>query len=173
MIDIAASFRVTGASITCSGPGVVNIIELAPDRYEIQMSGAGIYQCNAEVMDPDDNILVDVFAFSLKELEDLDNLVREVWLGMKTTLANNDIQGALFYFDDDQKHLYSDIFAALRHNLPEIAAAMNDIEMVVIRDNFALYQIRKDENYGGDDIVANYNVYFIKTPEGFWKIYRY
>ena len=173
VIDIAASFHVTDASIACSGPGAVNIIGLAPDRYEIQMSGAGIYQCSAEVMDPEGNLLVDAFAFALTGQEDLDALLRGNWLGMKTALANSDIQRALFYFADDQKHLYSDIFTALHPNLPEIAAAMNDIEMIDIRDNFAKYQIRKDENYGGEDITAIYHVYFIKTPEGFWKIYRY
>ena len=173
VIDIAASFHVTDASIACSGPGAVNIIGLAPDRYEIQMSGAGIYQCSAEVMDPEGNLLVDAFAFALTGQEDLDALLRENWLGMKTALANSDIQGALFYFADDQKQLYSDIFTALHPKLPGIATAMNDIEMIDIKDNFAKYQIRKDENYGGEDITAIYHVYFIKTPEGFWKIYRY
>jgi len=173
VIDINASFNVIQASVACSGPGAVNIVEFAPDRYEIQMAGPGIYYCSAEVVDPDENILVDEFAFSLTELENLDNLLRGIWRGMKAALENGDIQGALFYFDDDQKDLYSDIFAALSQNLPEIAATMNDIEMIAIRDNFAKYQTRKDESYGDEDIVAIYNVYFIKTPEGFWKIYRY
>ncbi|MCF8111819.1 MAG: carboxypeptidase-like regulatory domain-containing protein [Desulfobacteraceae bacterium] len=172
-LEIDADFNITDSSVTCSGPAPAEITEQAPDEYEVRMTEQGLYFFTVEAADPENNILADEYVFMVMDEADLDEKLRSKWNGLKSALAEQDIQGALQYFTDDQKHLYSNIYSALEDELPETAAEMKEIEFLYAKDNLAKYKIYKDEHYGGEEITVAYYIYFVKTSEGLWKIHRY
>ena len=172
-LELGGSFNINDSQIAWSGPGIAEIAGHAPDEYEIRMTETGVYHFTVEVEDPAGSILTDDYAFVVMDAEDLDESLRAKWDSMKAALADQDIQGALNYFADGQKYLYSDIYTELHDELPQITNTMKEIEMISMQDNSAKYRILKDENYGGEDITVSYYVYFVKSPEGLWKIYRY
>ncbi|MBA2883200.1 hypothetical protein HNR65_003562 [Desulfosalsimonas propionicica] len=172
-LEIEASFNITDSSVICSGPAPADITEQAPDEYDVRMIEPGLYFFTVETADPENNILADEYVFLVMEEEELDEKLRSKWNGLKSALSEQDIQGALQYFTDEQKYLYSDIYSALEDELPQTAAEMKEIEFLYAKDNLAKYKIYKDEHYGGEEITVAYYLYFVKTSEGLWKIHRY
>ena len=75
----------------------------------------------------------------------LDALLKAKWNGMKSALINGDINGALKYFAYPSKNEYEQIFTILSDQLPDIAANMEDIQLIYVNDIVAKYRIRKDE----------------------------
>ena len=65
---------------------------------------------------------------------------------------------------------YTRIFNSITNKLPNIAAAMQDIELIFVDGNIAKYSIIKAETINGQTLPITYYIYFIKDIDGLWKI---
>ena len=71
----------------------------------------------------------------------MDTLLRNKWEGIKASLMQSDIDGALSYISSDSQEIYRDAFARLQSIIGQIVSNMNDIALVYIRDKLAKYRI--------------------------------
>ena len=172
-LSIEGSFDFTESSLSCTGPGNVEFLESSAYEYRVLMPETSIYYFTAEVTDPENNVHTDTVAIEVIDQAQLDQLLKGKWSGMKTALANQDIENALNYFAENTKNLYNEIYTVIYDNLPQIAQDMQDIELIYAEDNLAKYRIRKNELYNGEMLTITYYIYFEKDEKGLWKIYRY
>lgn len=173
MIDETVTCDISGYSITYGEQGTVDAYQIAPGEYALHITGEGIYFFTAEVEDIENNYYTDTAAILVIDGTLLDSILQDKWSGMKAALATRNIDGALDYFDEEMQGLYYDIYTALNDDLPQIVAAMQDIELVEMGENSAIYRIRKEEVRGGRAVTMSYNIYFTKDAHGIWRIYRY
>lgn len=89
---------------------------------------------------------------------------------MKAELLQGNIEGALDYFSPLSTDEYREIFTVLSNDLANIAAGMEDIELVYIKKNLAKYRIKKDETIDGVTHRITYYIYFVRDVFGIWHI---
>ena len=88
---------------------------------------------------------------------------------MKEGLQSGDITTTLTYFAEGSQERYQGIFTALQGNLAEIAANMQEIGLIYIKDGIAKYRIRRQEEAG----EITYYIYFQLDKDGLWKIRQF
>ena len=103
----------------------------------------------------------------------IDALLRAKWEGMKAKLANQDIGGAVAFFDRSSQDRYTEVFTALREQLPQMAQSMQNIQLIYSTSGIAKYRIRKDELYGGQMMTLTYYIYFTMDSTGMWKLDKF
>ena len=154
-------------TITYDGPGQVEFLESPTDNeYKVRITTEGIYYFTAEVMDDESNTYADSVAIVVLDKEELDALLKAKWGGMKTALANKDIENALKYFAENAQELYSDLFTALYDSLPQIVQELGDIQFIGMMENSAEYDIRTVR----DDKEYSFYLLFVRDEDGLWKI---
>ena len=165
-LKVDSSFTFTESSLTHTGPGVVEVLESTSEEYRVRMTGEGVYYFTAEVTDTEDNIYTDTVAIVVLDQAELDALLRVKWEGMKTALAQNDIDSAVSYFDDFSKDAYRKSFTSLSQLLPQIAQELGDVQFIRMMKNSVEYDIRRIRN------GKEYSLYllFVRDEDGLWKI---
>jgi hypothetical protein len=73
---------------------------------------------------------------------------------MKAALAVQDVGAAVRYFDPRTRDRYNTIFNPILDQLPQVAADMQDIQMIIAEYNYAKYRIRKNETLSGIEPIA-------------------
>ncbi len=101
---------------------------------------------------------------------EMDIVLKARWSGMKESLLSGDSEKALTYFNEESKAKYAQIFELLQDKLPELAANMQDITLLYVRESNAKYRIRRDQVINGEQHIITYYIYFTKDPDGLWKI---
>lgn len=132
----------------------------------------GLYFPRVTVTDNQGNTYTETTLVNVLSREEVDALLRSKWEGTKGGLASQNIDGALNYFAEESRQLYSEIFVALYAQLPQIVQQMQDIELIYSRNNISKYRIRKNESYGGQTLSISYYIYFIIDRDGIWRIYN-
>lgn len=169
-LRVEGSFSFTDSSLTDIGPGVVEVLENpTPEEYRVRMTTEGIYYFTARV-DYQDKTCTDTIAIIVLYQAELDAMLRAKWEGMKTSLINNNIEGALNYFHESSKQDYQEIFNLLRARLPHIVSAMREIELIYSEDRLAKYRIKREEMVQGQTYDITYYIYFIRDFNGLWRI---
>ena len=134
------------------------------------MTTNGIYFIMVDATDDNNNTYTDTAAVQVLDRAELDALLKAKWNGMKSALINGDINGALKYFAYPSKNEYEQIFTILSDQLPDIAANMEDIQLIYVNDIVAKYRIRKDEIIDGQNYRVTYYLHFVRDPFGLWSI---
>jgi hypothetical protein len=172
VLTINSSLDLSNASLTYTGPGQAEFLSTSLSEYTVKLTAEGIYyftiSINSGGMLYQDSMGIEV----LSEAE-LDSLLRSKWGGMKGALANQNVDEALNYFAEESRQLFSEVFAALYTQLPQIAQEMQDIQLIYSKNNTSKYRIRKTESYGGQMLTITYYIYFIVDRDGIWRIYRF
>ena len=130
----------------------------------------GIYYPTVTVTDDKGNIYTDSIAVTVLNREKMDALLKGKWEGMKRALVDQDVEGALGYFDKKSKEKYRRILQILKDNLSSIAAGMEEIKMVDIKQYVAKYRISRTEDIEGQTKEITYLIYLVKNENGEWKI---
>jgi hypothetical protein len=172
-LRIDGSFSFAESSVTDSGPGVVEFLTSSAEEYDIRNTTPGIYFFTAEVTDDQSNTYTDTVAILVLDEAELDAMLSAKWEEMKAALINGDIEGALNYFHESSKEEYQEVFILLASRIPDISAAMSDIEKVYFKDKVAKYRIKREEIVQGQTYDITYYIYFIKGFDGLWKIESY
>ena len=133
----------------------------------------GLYFPTVTVTDTQGNSYSDITIVNVLSREEMDALLRSKWEGMRSALANQDIEKASTYYSEETKEIYNELFNALYAYLPQIAQEMQEIQLIYLKNNTAKYRMRQNELYGGRMITLTYYIYFVVDKDGMWKIYRY
>ena len=109
-------------------------------------------------------------ACSTANQAELNAQIKRVWAEMIRALTAKDIEKALTFIVAQSRQHYRDLFAVLYDNLPEIAREIQDIKSLYIKRNSAKFLIQKAEQYGGQAVTIDYEVYFVLDHDGLWRI---
>ena len=158
-------------TITGSGPSPLDYLDsLGDDRYNIGISTPGIYYIGAEATDEEARVFTDTVALVVLNLDSMDAMLKAKWNGMKSALIAGNINDALNFFTYPSRGEYEQIFSILSDQMPNIAANMEDIQLIYANDTVAKYRIRKDEMIDGENYRVTYYIHFVKNPQGLWFI---
>ena len=138
----------------------------ANSKVAAQYQNPGLYFPRVTVIDTQgnaytENTIVNIFSF-----EEMDALLRSKWEGMKGTLSQGDIEGAISYFDDSTKSSYKEHFTVLSPMLPQIVQDLNDIQFIGMMRDAIEYDIKTVR----DGIEYSFYLLFVKDKDGLWKI---
>ena len=168
---INGSFSFDDSSLICSEPGTVEIVEIeAPEEFQVQIAGEGIFFFTAQAADSYGITYMDTVAVVALNRTELDALLRDKWEGMKTSLINGDIEGSLFYFHETSKEHYRKVFNLLINRIADIASTMREIGLITADEKIAKYRIRKEKVIQGETHDITYYIYFIRDFNGLWHI---
>jgi hypothetical protein len=173
-IRITADFTVTGqTNLSYSGPGSVEYLAISNDTYTVRMTEPGLYIFAGTARDELNDEYTDTLAILAMDKTVLDALLQAKWNGMKEELSIQKIDAATGYFDPRSRERYTAIYSAIIDKLPQIAADMGEIQMIVAKDNYAKYRIHRKEALAGREYAITYFIYFIVDKDGLWRIYEY
>ena len=173
-ILVDGNFTFVGSTrLTYSGPGTVDFLSIDEGSYSVRMTVPGMYIFTGTADDEFGNSYTASIGVLVLDKTILDTLLRNKWNKMKAGLAVNDINSAAGYFDSRSQERYRDIYTAIADKLPQLAADMQDIELIVAKDNYAQYRIRRNENLSGKEYAVTYYIYFTVGLDGLWRIYEY
>jgi hypothetical protein len=169
-LEIGGNMNVSDSNLSYVGNGNVGISETGASKYDVGITGSGIFHLTATAWDSDGNSDSDTIAVLVHAPDDFDAMLRGKWEGMKNRLSAGDIKGATDYFFLPSREKYTRIFTAIGDGLPEFVAGMEEIEQVYAREALAKYRIRRNEEIDGEIVRITYYIYFAKGPEGLWYI---
>ncbi len=145
----------------------------APASCSVEIGSPGLYVYTAEARDEAGRLHSDKVAVLVQDPIGLDDLLQAKWNAMRANLLAGDVAGALKYYAIDSRADYEAVFTGLGDKLPQVAAGMQGIEMVVAGEGFAKYRIRRNEVHQGQHYDISYYIYFVCDDDGIWTIQRY
>ena len=169
-LTLDGSFTFISPAITYTGPGVVEFPDnLNENEYTVKMTKQGIYYFTASAQDDQGNIYTDTIAIEVINKDQLDDLLREKWDGMKAALLEYDMDAAASYFADSNKSAYQRAFTALWSKVTQISQDIGDIQLIRMMKNAVEYDIRTIE----DAKEYSYYLLFVRDRNGLWKIWAF
>lgn len=173
-LRVDAPFAFTRPVFSCAGPGEVEIREGdAPDVRWVKVSTEGIHTCTVTLTDPRGVARSDAVALVGLNRDVLDRLLRNKWNAMKGGLAAGAVEEALGFFGERSRSRYRMIFDELGPGLADIAARMEEIELIRCYDHEAEYRISRTHRINGNPVAVTYSIFFAMDEEGLWKIDRF
>ena len=85
-------------------------------------------------------------------------------------MISGDIEGAVGEFTLGQQEVFREIFTLQSDKLAQIAAEMQDIEMIYMKHDTAEYRIKRDLNFNGTPETITFYIYFDRDADGVWRI---
>jgi parallel beta-helix repeat protein len=165
-LKVDGSFSIDNSSVSGSGPGVIEWLPTGTEDYLVRMTVEGVYTFTATVTGPDGIVYQDSVAIVVLNKNQLDALLKAKWDGMKTALANQDVEGALVFISENTQEMYRYNFELMSAILPSIIQTMSDIQLDDIRDGTGKYHMSAIQ----DGIEYSFYVEFTKDSNGLWKI---
>lgn len=168
-IDTQISNQITRYEMDFEGDGIQD--QTVEDLANVSFiyTQVGLSYPTITVTDDQGNQYTDTTAVNVLSLPEMDTLLKAKWEGMKEGLQSGDIARTLKYFAEGSQGRYQGIFTALQGNLAEIAANMQEIGPIYIKDGIAKYRIRRQEDAG----EITYYIYFQVDKDGLWKIRQF
>ena len=171
-LDFSMGF--SSATFSCTGPEEIEVLDdSVPEERRVRLPAEGIYQCTAVVEDTQGLSHSDTIMLNVQSRNAIDGLLRAKWDGMKRTLAGGEIEAALEYFSSRSRDQYRMIFGELSRRLTEIVSQMEDIELILCRDDAAEYRINRIHVVNGQPVSISYSIFFGRDEKGLWKIDKF
>ena len=161
-LKIDGSFSITNSTITYTGPAQPETLYSSADEYRLRLTTEGVYYFTANVTGPDSNVYQDTVAVVVLNQITLDALLRAKWEGMKTALANQDVNTAMIEISENAQEMFRYNFELMQGILPTIVQDMGDITMIRAEDGIVEYEMIS----GGQ----SYYIEFVKDTNGIWMI---
>jgi hypothetical protein len=95
---------------------------------------------------------------------ELDGLLKAKWNGMKNSLINGNIEGALNFHHGILKDRYDAIYDLLGSDFPILAQQMQDKELIYATGDRAKYRIKRDHNIDGQTVTITYYLQCFSIP---------
>ena len=169
-LSIDGSFSFTASSLTYTDPGAVELLESSPDEYLVRITGEGVYYFTVEVTDAENNVHTDTVAILVLDQNQLDQLLKAKWNGMKAALVAGDIQSAVTYFASDRQDAYNLVFNDLSDQINDIISDTGELESLEVSHQQARYIISYPIVVNNVATTAGTYVIFIQDANGLWKI---
>jgi hypothetical protein len=165
-LRLDGTFRFTEDPNVSASSNNVNIVKNSGEyTYATTISSIGLYYVTAEAV-YNNTTYSDTVALLVNDQATLDAILKSIYNGMKTALANGDINTALSYIAEESRDLYAYNFNLLHDQLSEISSKLNDIQLDNVTDGKADYSM--DIEFEGDSY--NMLVRFVKDNDGIWRI---
>jgi hypothetical protein len=129
LLTITSSLDLANASLSYTGPGEVEFLSRSQDEYRVNITVRGIYYFTVRV-NSGDAVYEDSIGIAVLAPEELDNLLKSKWEGMKGKLAAKDIEGSLSFFTERKRGVYRNIFTTVAAKLLLILQEMGDIQLI-------------------------------------------
>ena len=132
----------------------------------MSIDSEGIYDFTAEVT-TESGDFTDTVSVLVLDRDTLDSLLRAKWEGMRTSLANNDINAAASFFSSEKKEAKSGEFSALSESQRlNLVQELEDIEFIKMMGRSVEYDIRIFR----DETEYSFYLLFEMDNDGLWKI---
>lgn len=162
------------AHLGYTGPGAAEFLSPRQENsFHVKMTTPGFYRFTATCTDSGGQSHTDTVVVSVMDRTVLDALLKGKWSGMKEAMAQGDAVAAAAFFAPGKKEIFTEIYTLLQADLPAIAAAMRDIELIGMRNDMAEYRIHKQMIYNGQPQQVTFYLYFQRGGDGFWRIFDY
>lgn len=168
-IETSISGTITAYRIDFDGDGTTDTEQTTDEGITHVYNTQGMYYPTVTIEDSTGNTYTETTVINVLSKDEMDALLKGKWTGMKAGLQSGDITTALTYFAEGSQERYQGIFTALQDNLAEIAANMQEIGLIYIKDGIAKYRIRRQEESG----EITYYIYFQLDKDGLWKIRQF
>ncbi|MBI3354676.1 MAG: carboxypeptidase regulatory-like domain-containing protein [Nitrospirae bacterium] len=155
--------------LSYTGPAMIEINQINNIEIDLKITAEGIYQITYIATDNLGRQYTDTIAIAAISRDAIDNLLKGKWGLMKEALSQGDIENALIHFSENSKSKYRQIFTLLQNNISSIAAGMQQIQLIYLKDGIAKYRIRRQEAQG----EITYYIYFEQGKDGIWRIRQY
>jgi uncharacterized Zn-binding protein involved in type VI secretion len=93
--------------------------------------------------------------------------------GLRDRLTASDVQGALELIHPLRRSVYERIYGVIESRLPAAAAALDDAEVLELRESRATLLIRRTEDVNGEPRVVSYPMKLVRKEDGGWWIFDY
>src|SRR3972149_523111 len=155
--------------IDFEGDGVIDYAGTTFESISHTYTSEGIFYPTMVVVDNLGNSYTDTTAITILTMTEMDTLLKGKWEGMKGALTTGDVEGAVRYFADNSKERYRTIFTAIQDKISNIAANMQGIQLIYLKNNIAKYRIKRSETMG----EITYYIYFELDENGIWRIRQF
>lgn len=126
----------------------------------------GIYKASAKISDDQGTVHTLTQVIVANGVQDVDNMLRQVYSGMLTRLRVGDIDSAMTAVSGGVQEKYRAVFTALKPNLPTIVGQLGTVQEGVIGNGMAEYVIVRNTPTG----PKAFPIYFILGEDGIWRI---
>lgn len=168
-IDTEISGTITTYRIDFDGDGATDLEQATDEDITHTYDTQGMYYPTVVIEDSIGGTYTETTVINVLSKDEMDTLLKGKWTGMKEGLQSGDITTTLKYFAEGAQERYQGIFTALQDNLAEIAASMQEIKPIYVKDGVAKYRIRRQEDAG----EITYYIYFQLDKDGLWKIRQF
>ena len=155
--------------IDFEGDGVIDYAGTTFENISHTYTSEGIFYPIITVTDNLGNAYSDTAAITVFSKTEMDNLLKGKWDGMKGALASGDVETAVSYFAEKTKERYRTVFTAIQDKVSSIAANMQGIQLIYLKNNMAKYRIKRSETMG----EITYYIYFELDENGIWRIRQF
>jgi hypothetical protein len=146
-------------------------------QFARRITDPGLYYITVVDNETIDNVTkvlhADTIAVMVDNRTALDTKLQSKWSGAKAGFAEADVEKSLKKFSSLSTDKYREIFTVISSRLPDIAADMQNIQLIIVDDKTAKYRIRRVETINGQTLPITYYIYFIKDIDGLWKIEKW
>jgi len=133
----------------------------------------GLYSPSITITDTQGNTYTETAVVNVMSRNEMDALLKGKWEGMRGELISGDVSKALQYFAEGSKEKYQEIFNLLSDKLPTLAAEMQDIQLLYLKDTTAKYRVRRKQIINSQQATVTYYIYFTMDENGLWKIVQF
>lgn len=166
-LRIDASFNCSNPSLAYTGPGSVDFVSNpTSSEYQVRINSPGLYAFTIEVADDEGKGYTDTVTLQVMDLAALDLLLRAKWNGLRDALGDSNIPKAMEYIAQGAKNMYQFNFELMNAYLGEIAAGLQDISIIKVRDQRAEFEMWAQE----DGQMYSFYILFSKDRDGIWRI---
>ncbi len=165
---IEASFSFSTSSLNHTGPGAVEVLSNpTPGEYTVRMTTQGLYVFSVQVTDGQNNVHTNAVTILVMDQATLDGILKGKWNGMRNALHTGNSPKATNYIASAAKNMYQYNFSLMSAYLREIAAGLEAIRMVRVRDKIAEYEMWAEQ----DGQIYSFYIVFVKDQDGIWRVH--
>lgn len=102
----------------------------------------------------------------VQSVQEVDQLLRQVWGGLVSALVRGDKSGAMQYLNVKAKAQYEPVFDALLPNMPQIFGGFSSLQSVAIREEIGEYAVSRVI----DGVNRIFLIYLLRDGDGVWRV---
>jgi len=149
-----------------NGDGIVDESGSAISEVTANYEQTGLYLPSVTVTDTLGSAYTETTVVNVLSRDEMDNLFKNKWEGMRGKLMGGDVEGAVRFFYERTRNRYREQFTALAPVLNEIASDMGEMRMVNATADRAEYEILIDRN----GKRYSFHLIFVRDEDGIWRI---
>ena len=175
LAPLAVRFSLSGATPTAitldaDGDGTIDFEGPSLEGLTFTYAQPGLYVARVTLTDAEGRQSTVSAVVNVLERAQMDALLKAKWNAMKAALTQNDIEAALVFFTPAARDRFRTLFTLVGTRIAQIAADMQDVELVYVLDGRAKYRLPRTQLYAGQLTTLTYYVYFVQDNAGLWSI---